>query len=152
MRKRILNLSFLFIMILLLFNNFELLAAAKNNLIKNKPNVLYKLTGSFTGDAVGTINELVLYDDNSFTIDFNSYTTSGTTILGQYTLFGSDFILAGNGYAIDPNQVASTSSFTIYLGGKLDLNQGSGVGGVFFIFSDWNKTYNCSYILTTKNE
>ena len=139
-------------MILLFFNNFELLAITKYNLIKNKPNVLYKLTGSFTGDAFGTINELVLYDDNTFTIDFNTYSASGSTLMGQYTLFGTDFILAGNGYAVDPNQAISTSSFTIYLGGVLDVNQGSGVGGMSFVFSDWNTSYNCSYILTMMNE
>ena len=152
MKKRILNLSILYIMILFIFSNFPLVAIAKNNLMKKKPKAIYQLTGSFTGDANGIINELVLFDDNSFTINFNTYSTSGSTLMGQYTLFGTDFILAGSGTAIDPNQDVSTSSFTIYLGGKLDVNQGSGIGGISFVFNEWNTTYNCSYILIMKNK
>lgn len=147
MHNKILKILLFYLLPLILLNN-HVFTYSKKLLLKDDPKILYRLSGSFTGDARGNITDLILYDDNTFKATFNSETTSGNFFMGQYSLIGTDFILAGQGEAENPDLNITTSNFTVYMGGILDINQEYGIGGITFIFSDWNTSYNCSYKLS----
>jgi hypothetical protein len=134
--------------------NFILFAYDNNLKIQDNANkvIVAVLQGYFTGDAEGNIDELILYDDNSFSATFTANSIHAA-FSGSFTLDDNNFSFEGYGEALSPeeNVDTTTSNFSVFGKGVLDLDKGSGKGDMVINFSGWSETDNCNYYLFLYN-
>lgn len=143
--------KFLTAVFFILFFGFALFPVTNVYKIKNDNNkkTIIILQGHFTGDIEGDIGKLVLFDDYTFSATLATAKVHAV-ISGSYTLDGKNFSFDGHGEALGPEQNIdfSTSNFSVFAKGELDLEKASGSGSLFFVFENWDEKDKCDYTLS----
>jgi hypothetical protein len=137
-------------LILLLFTRL-LFPIVYRNISEDNDNkkALIILQGYFTGDIDGEIRKMILYEDNSVSASFKTHLLNAS-FTGSYTLDENNFSFEGYGEALGPEENIdfSTSRFSVFGKGELDLNRNSSNGSLVFIFENWDENDKCSYYLS----
>jgi hypothetical protein len=145
--KFLLVILFLFICSRMIFSN-------KNKLVAEaEKGIIIELQGYFTGDIEGDIEKIILYNDYTFASELKT-SYFNAVITGSYTLDDKNFFsFEGYGEALGPEQDVdiTTSKFSLFGKGVLNLEQGSGKGSLLFIFDDWNEKDHSDYYLFLYN-